>query len=177
MALRKGSTTKHTLIILTICLALIPMSTITYAATAGQIEDVAKEFVCNCGCNKLLPACDMSCGINLKKKIGEKVNAGWSKPKIMNFMKKNYGSQLLAAPEAKGSGLTAWITPFAALIVGAVTLYFIITSWAKGKEAEPATAGEAATIDTKDKKTKKESKTEVDEYKKKMDEELKDFDW
>ncbi len=177
MALVKKSTTKYILIILTICLALIPMSTITYAATAGQIEDVAKEFICNCGCNKLLPACDMSCGINLKKKIGQKVNAGWSKPKIMNFMKKNYGNQLLAAPEAKGSGLTAWITPFAALIAGAVALYFIITSWAKSREAKPETAGGVATINTKDKKTKKESKAKVDEYKKKVDEELKDFDW
>ena len=82
------------------------------------VSDVAKEFVCNCGCNKMLTDCDMQCGEQLRGVIAAKIGEGWDKPRIMDLLVRNYGEKLLAAPTKSGFNLTAWVTPFAAILLG-----------------------------------------------------------
>ncbi len=149
-------------------------SHIALAATPGQIRDVAGEFICNCGCNKMLDVCDMSCGKNLRKKIAEKIDAGLDKKKIMNYMENNFGQQILAAPKKEGFHLTAWLTPFALGAMGLGLVYWVIFSWAKiGRKNEAALA--SMNSDSK-KRTKKEIE-EDEKYQKTLDEELDKIDW
>jgi len=106
-------------------------------ALAVTTNEVAKEFICNCGCQKMLNACDMTCGETLRGVITEKIKQGWSKEKIVAYMTKNYGESLLAAPTKKGFNLTAWITPFVVVIIGLVLIYLMIKKWARrGRELE-----------------------------------------
>lgn len=106
-------------------------------ALALTTNEVAKEFICNCGCQKMLNACDMTCGEQLRGVIIEKIEQGWSKEKIVAYMMKNYGESLLAAPTKKGFNLTAWITPFVVAMIGGVLLYLMIKRWARrGRELE-----------------------------------------
>jgi len=162
---------KKLLAVLAVILLLIVPVQLVYAASAGQIEDVAKEFICNCGCNKLLPNCDMSCGNDLRGVIGKKIDAGWDKEKIIDYMFKNYNEAILAAPTKKGFNLTAWITPFAVMGLAGIGIYFIITAWVNaGKKEVLEKAADVAAETAKDKKIS-------EEYQKKLDDELKDFDW
>lgn len=99
------------------------------AHAALTVNEVAREFVCNCGCNKVLPECDMACGEQLRGIIKAKLGEGWDKPRIVRFMVENYGEKLLAAPTKAGFNLTAWITPFLALFAGAGIIGVVIRRW------------------------------------------------
>ena len=97
---------------------------------ALTVNEVAREFICNCGCNKVLTECDMPCGGQLRGIIGAKLQEGWDRPRIVQFMVQNYGERLLAAPTKKGFNLTAWVTPFLALFAGAGLVGLAIRRWA-----------------------------------------------
>jgi cytochrome c-type biogenesis protein CcmH len=105
------------------------------AALALVVSDVAKEFVCNCGCNKMLTDCDMQCGEQLRGVIAAKIAEGWDKPRIMGLLVKNYGEKLLAAPTKSGFNLTAWVTPFAAILVGGVMISLAVGEWVARRRA------------------------------------------
>ena len=50
---------------------------------ALTVSEVAREFICNCGCNKVLSECDMQCGAQLRGIIGAKLQEGWDKPRVV----------------------------------------------------------------------------------------------
>ncbi len=105
------------------------------AVLALVVTDVAKEFICNCGCNKMLPDCDMQCGEQLRGVIAAKIGEGWDKPRIMDLLVRNYGEKLLAAPTKSGFNLTAWITPFAAILIGGVLISLAVGEWVTRRRA------------------------------------------
>lgn len=134
------------------------------AALALVVSDVAKEFICNCGCNKMLTDCDTQCGEQLRGVIAGKIAEGWDKPRIMNLLVKSYGEKLLAAPTKSGFNLTAWVTPFAAILVGGVMISLAVGEWVARRRATQRVrlATPAALVEGK--------------YLDRVDEELKSFD-
>ncbi len=155
-------------------LMLLTLAQPVYAATAGKINEVAREFICNCGCNKMLPVCDMQCGKDFKKIIGQKIDADWNRKKIVDYMVKNYNEQILAAPTKKGFNLTAWIMPFVVLGLAGAGVAMVIVAWGKG--AEKKEEERLATVATEAKKPDESDKKD-DKYRQKLDEELKKHDW
>lgn len=133
------------------------------AAMALVVSDVAKEFVCNCGCNKMLTDCDMQCGEQLRGVIAAKIGEGWDKPRIMELLVKNYGEKLLAAPTKSGFNLTAWVTPFAAILLGGVMISLAVGEWvARRRATQHVRLTTPANVDGR--------------YLERVDEELKHFD-
>ena len=104
-------------------------------ASALIVSDVAKEFICNCGCNKMLTDCDMQCGEQLRGVIAAKIGEGWDKPRIMDLLVRNYGEKLLAAPKKEGFNLIAWITPFTAILFGGVLISLAVGEWVTRRRA------------------------------------------
>ena len=105
------------------------------SALALVVSDVTKEFICNCGCNKMLADCDMQCGEQLRGVIAAKIAEGWDKPRIMNLLVKSYGEKLLAAPTKSGFNLTAWVTPFVAILGGGVMISLAVGEWVARRRA------------------------------------------
>ena len=103
------------------------------AHAAFTVSEIAREFICNCGCNKVLPECDMDCGAELRGIIAARLKEGLGKGQIVQFMVQNYGERLLAAPTKKGFNLTAWVVPFLALFAGAGFVGFTIRRWAQAQ--------------------------------------------
>lgn len=101
----------------------------TAPAIALTVREVAEEFICSCGCNKLLPDCNMQCGEQLREVIAAKIREGWDKPRIAAFLVQAYGEKLLAAPTKQGFNLTAWVTPFLVLGIGALAVSLVISRW------------------------------------------------
>jgi cytochrome c-type biogenesis protein CcmH len=137
------------------------------SAWALQVDDVARELICDCGCGKMLNVCEMqSCAGAMKKLIRKKIAAGWSKERIIRYFVRLYGERILAVPTKRGFDLTAWITPFLAMAIGGLAIYLVIIRWVKirGK-------GEK-----KNKPGSKRSGEVESKYEKKLDKELKDFD-
>ena len=153
---------------------LLTLAQPALGATSGEITDVAREFICNCGCNKMLPACDMQCGKDFKKIIGQKIDADWNRKKIVDYMIKNYNEQILSAPTKKGFNLVAWIMPFVVLGLAGAGVAMVIVAWGKG--AEKKEEERLATVAAEAKKSAESDKKD-DKYRKQLDEELKKHDW
>ena len=146
--------------------ALLLMQALSVPALALEVSDVAGEFICNCGCYKLLSACEMDCGVQLRGYIKEQIDKGLGRDQIIQFIKVNFSEALLAAPEKKGFNLTAWLTPFVVVIAGAVITNRVVSSWvAKRREDD-----DEDDADNKPNKSKADKK-----YDDKVEEELKDF--
>jgi cytochrome c-type biogenesis protein CcmH len=114
-----------------------------------SVKDVSQEFICNCGCGKLLSECDMECGKMLRKIIAGKIGEGWAKDQIVQYMMATYGETLLAAPTKKGFNLTAWTTPFVAIFVAGFLIASILRRWSKKRgdgESDSRQKGEAAAV-------------------------------
>jgi len=104
---------------------------ISFPAAALTVNDIARQVICDCGCNKVLSECDMERAAELRKIIAGKIDAGWDEPRILSFMVQEFGERILAAPTKKGFNLTAWIVPFAGLFAGAGIVGFAIRRWVR----------------------------------------------
>ncbi len=95
---------------------------------------------------RLLQDCPSTAASELKEKIRVKVAAGESLQSIDAYLFEVYGETIKASPDASGFGLTAWITPFLFLIVGAAMIIF----WLKSnlKKAKVGTSTKLSKIDS-----------------------------
>lgn len=142
-------------------------------ASALEVREVAGEFICNCGCNKNLAACEMKCGDNLRGFIKDKIGDGLGKQQIMAYMKENFQQAILAAPEKSGFNLTAWITPFAVVFAGGVGIVKAMSTWSSRRK-EDDDPGEDVTGDDDRPDSPKGSDSKYDDQ---IEKELKDFGW
>jgi cytochrome c-type biogenesis protein CcmH len=130
------------------------------ADRADRIRALSPNFMCVCGCNQLLSACNHfhcpSSGPMLAD-LGRQIDAGKSDDEVVAYFVEKYGATVLAAPPASGFNLAAWIMPFAALAVGAfAAIYFVRRFRSRWAEAPSANA-------------------DVAKYQDKLEEELKKF--
>ena len=85
---------------------------------------------------RLLSDCPSAQAHQLREKIQEDLKAGKSEATVLDSLYAIYGETVRSAPAFSGFGITAWITPIIALIIGSILLWF----WLKLKIAEPDTA-------------------------------------
>ncbi len=95
-----------------------------------ELSKLKDQLVCQCGCNLVLSSCQdmMECGVaqRMTDEIATRLAAGETPEQIKASFVARYGKAVLAAPPKEGFDLAAWITPFVALIVGLILLYFIV---------------------------------------------------
>lgn len=101
----------------------------------GTVEQVASQLICLCGCNKLLSVCEMDTAQQMKAIISEKVAEGMSAGQVIDYMTATYGEQVLAAPTKHGFNLTAWVTPFAMIVLGAALIWLLVVAWVRQRSA------------------------------------------
>ena len=155
---------------LAVAVSVVVLNFFVFATSALAVtaSEVAKEFICNCGCQKNLEDCSSTmkeCGIgqDLSKIIAQKVSAGESKPQIKSYMMKNYGEKILTAPTKKGFNLVGWVSPFVATAGAAILIYLTIFRWVR--QTPKLVVG------------KKKAGSPKDKYSKKLEDELDKFDY
>jgi cytochrome c-type biogenesis protein CcmH/NrfF len=125
-----------------------------------RIRDLSSNFICVCTCHQLLGACNHfhcpSSGPMLAE-LNKLVDQGKTNDEIYAYFVDKYGTAVLAAPPASGFNLTAWIAPFAVLVIGALAAVVLL----KRYRARWAVAGE--------------TKEDLTKYQSKVEEELKKF--
>ncbi len=148
-------------IMLFITLAVFLPATPAYALTSKEVE---KELMCQCGCTMVVDVCDCETANQIRTKIKEMMSQGQGKSQIVAYFVKQYGEKMLASPPKSGFNLVAWILPFAAVVVGATALFFILRAWAlKGKRSAEETLNLLQPV----------SSQETEEYRGRLQEELK----
>jgi cytochrome c-type biogenesis protein CcmH len=72
--------------------------------------------------------------------IARQIAACRSKEQIKDALAAQYGDRVLAAPKAKGFGLTAYLVPIAAVLLGAAAIAFAVRRWRRRPPTTPAGA-------------------------------------
>lgn len=107
-----------------------------------RVMRMGKKMLCLCGCNQILVECNhLNCSFSeaAKAKLRQAAAKYDSDDMAVQVMIQEYGTKILAAPPAQGFNVTAWVTPFFALLVGAVVIAFVLRRWWHQRlVAEPA---------------------------------------
>jgi cytochrome c-type biogenesis protein CcmH len=65
----------------------------------------------------------------IREEVASRIQKGESPESIVKAFEDRYGLAILAAPPASGFHLAAWLTPFAALLVGFFVTRHVLRSW------------------------------------------------
>jgi len=147
--------------ILGIAFALVLISVSPVSAAESSIT---KELVCQCGCLMVLGNCshaECHSRDEMTAIIAQKLAKGESREQIIQYFVAQYGEQVLSAPTKQGFNLTAWITPFAAIIFGGGIIYVALKAWLQRGQSSPITTATTAEAD--------------DEYRRRLEKELAEF--
>jgi cytochrome c-type biogenesis protein CcmH len=111
-------------------LVILAANSLSLAADRNErIRTLSGNFICVCSCRQLLNACNhFNCPSSgpMFAELGKMVDEGTTDKEVIAHFVDKYGSTVLSAPPVSGFNLTAWITPFAALVIGAlIAIYFL----------------------------------------------------
>jgi cytochrome c-type biogenesis protein CcmH len=93
------------------------------AATANDVNEVAKELWCPLCSGVRLDACELRACDQMKDVIADKLSAGESTQNIKDYFVQQYGPQVLGAPPLEGFNWLAWILPVVVFVGGGVFLW------------------------------------------------------
>jgi len=100
-------------------------------AGAVTLSDIEKQLMCMCGCGMVLSSCQCGTAEEFRAEIQAKLDQGIPPNQIIQDFVARYGETVLAAPTKSGFNLTAWVTPFVAVLLGLFTLFWIVRALAQ----------------------------------------------
>ena len=103
-----------------------------------QATDLAHELMSPFCPGKLLAECTSSLAGDLREDVAKRIAAGETRDAVKADLIRQYGKEILGAPEAEGVGLLAWVLP---ALLGVLTFGGI--GW---KIARAARAGQEAAL-------------------------------
>lgn len=119
-------------------------------ALAGTIsadrDFVERNLICQCGCTMVVNVCTCSWADQARADIENKLKQGITKEQIIREYVNQYGEKILSAPTKKGFNLTAWLTPFIAVLVGGCILFVLFRRWVRMPGSGPAEADTVVAI-------------------------------
>ncbi|MCL4460012.1 MAG: cytochrome c-type biogenesis protein CcmH [Chloroflexi bacterium] len=146
-------------ILLAVLLSLLTVST---AWADQRVDEIARQLMCQCGCTMVLSTCDCSTAQQFREEIQTKLGQGQTPGQIIQSFMERYGEKALAAPTKTGFNLTAWATPFMAILGGGLALYLLVRVWVRKDRPSPVLE---SSIDEREK----------DEYEERLQKELDQF--
>ncbi|MGD9570864.1 MAG: cytochrome c-type biogenesis protein CcmH [Thermoleophilia bacterium] len=119
------------------CLVLVALAAWPAAALAVTVNEVAREVRCPT-CNTPLDVSSAPVALDMKAYIQERIDAGWSKDRIIDGLVDEFGEGVLATPPKSGFDLVAWIVPALFVALGLAAIPFIARAWSRTTPDEPA---------------------------------------
>lgn len=113
----------------------IILATASYAGAGAMLADLENALMCKCDdkCGKVLINCTCSTADETRAKFSTALESGLTVDQIIQMQVDKYGETVLSAPTKNGFNLTAWITPFIALLAGGLGITKIIDLWIRKK--------------------------------------------
>jgi cytochrome c-type biogenesis protein CcmH len=126
-------------------IALLVLVALPGLAVGLTVSEVAREVRCPT-CNTPLDVSSAPVAQDMKAYIARRIEAGWSKDRIIDGLVAEFGQSVLATPPKKGFDLIAWIVPGLFVALGLASIPIITRRWSKRGHAE-APAAPALTPD------------------------------
>ena len=113
------------------CFTIFWLGCISFAQAGALLSDLENALMCKCDdkCGKVLINCTCDTADETRKTLQSKLDSGLTVEQIVQSYVDQYGETVLSAPTKTGFNLTAWLTPFAALIGGGLGVRQIIKTW------------------------------------------------
>ena len=113
------------------------------ADTDARFNKLGHQLMCMCGCGQILLECNhVGCAYSdrMRAELVAAVDRGDSDDLTLQGFVQKYGPTVLAAPTKAGFNRIAWITPYAALVLGIGLVSFIVRAWRSRPLLKPADA-------------------------------------
>jgi cytochrome c-type biogenesis protein CcmF len=108
----------------------------------AEVERVADQIRCSCGCGLSVARCDHASCVDFRAEIRAMIAAGLSAgeadQRILDAIAEKFGKQALAVPPMKGFDRVAWIFPSTLVLVAALVGVFLLRRWSGAKGGESA---------------------------------------
>jgi len=130
MKTRPNPTLRRVLQCALLCLAVFALA--GAGDPASRFHDLGHQLMCICSCNQVLLECNhVGCpdSDSMRNELQAAITRGDSDSLVEQAFVQKYGPTVLAAPTDTGFDRTAWIMPFAALIVGFGLVIYIVRLW------------------------------------------------
>jgi cytochrome c-type biogenesis protein CcmH/NrfF len=118
---------------LAFCAAGHPFLAAQERLSTPDYREATASLMCQCGgCSATVYTCSMEhchSAEPIREEIAERIQKGESVDSVVKVFEQRYGLAILSAPPASGFHLTAWIAPFAVLLVGFFFTRHVLRSW------------------------------------------------
>ncbi len=134
------------------------MGSKVFAAT--KMADLENALMCKCDdkCGKVLINCTCDTSKKTRKDLAQKLESGLTVEQVIQTYVDKYGETVLSAPSKTGFNLTAWVTPFLALVIGGVGVRKIAQSWIRKSDPSASMDEKSSTENNENENSKKEVK-------------------
>ncbi len=135
---------------------------------ASKMANLENALMCKCDdkCGKVLINCTCDTSKETRKALMANLESGLTVDQIIQGYVDKYGETVLSAPTKTGFNLSAWITPFAALVIGGFGVRKVLSSWKRsakaGEESQVHAEEVAAARDADSGKYSRRLKDELD---------------
>ena len=123
----------HTIKMMTILFVFVWVSVgqVSGVEAGALLEDLENQLMCKCDdkCGKVLINCTCSTSDKTRAKFSKMLESGITVEQIVEMQVDKYGETVLSAPTKFGFNLTAWMTPFIALIAGGFGVRKVLLAW------------------------------------------------
>ena len=101
-------------------LVWISVGQVSIVGAGALLQDLENALMCKCDdkCGKVLMNCTCSTADKTRANFSKMLESGLTVEQIIKMQVDEYGETVLSAPTKFGFNLTAWMTPFIALVVG-----------------------------------------------------------
>ena len=123
----------HTIKMMTILFVFVWVSVgqVSGVDAGALLEDLENQLMCKCDdkCGKVLINCTCSTSDKTRAKFSKMLESGITVEQIVKMQVDKYGETVLSAPTKFGFNLTAWMTPFVALVAGGFGVRKVLLAW------------------------------------------------
>jgi len=124
-----------------ILLAVVVLVFLGAGDEAARVDNLGHRLMCVCGCNQILLECNhVGCQYSdrMRGELVAAVERGDSDDLTLQAFVQKYGTTVMAAPTTKGFNRVAWVMPYLVLVLGLMTVVFIVRAWRMRPLAVPA---------------------------------------
>tara|TARA_B100000959_G_scaffold285610_1_gene360914 strand:+ start:869 stop:1354 length:486 start_codon:yes stop_codon:yes gene_type:complete len=141
-------------------------ASLSWAALLKEQKEVEAQLMCMCKhkCGRVLESCICKYSDQYRMDIAIKLEEGLTKEMVIQTYVDRYGEKALSAPTKTGFNLTAWITPFFAIMIGGVGIRRAMSKWVSLRKDETRGKISEQKIVLKDSKYSRILEKELNEF-------------
>lgn len=145
-------------------IALFMIGTAPEVHAGAVLADIENALMCECDdkCGKVLINCNCSTSDKHRADLKKHIESGLTREQIIKIYVDKYGEKVLSAPTKSGFNITAWITPFAAILGGGLGIRQILRMWIRKNRGDAGDSARGTADIALNNKHSKRLQTELD---------------